>query len=36
MKDRLREAIFNLIGDEITGAHAIDLFAGTGPWDWNP
>jgi 16S rRNA G966 N2-methylase RsmD len=30
MKDRLREAIFNLIGPSIRGAHAIDLFAGTG------
>ncbi|MGA2060376.1 MAG: RsmD family RNA methyltransferase [Thermoguttaceae bacterium] len=30
MKDRLREAVFNLIGDEIEGSHAIDLFAGTG------
>jgi len=30
MKDRLRETVFNLIGGEIEGAHAIDLFAGTG------
>jgi 16S rRNA (guanine966-N2)-methyltransferase len=30
MKDRLREAMFNLIGGEIAGTHAIDLFAGTG------
>jgi 16S rRNA (guanine966-N2)-methyltransferase len=30
MKDRTREAIFNLISTECTGAHAIDLFAGTG------
>jgi 16S rRNA (guanine966-N2)-methyltransferase len=30
MKDRLREAIFNLIGPGIRGKHAIDLFAGTG------
>ena len=30
MKDRLREAVFNLIGGEIEGTHAIDLFAGTG------
>lgn len=29
MKDRTREAIFNLLG-EVTGMHAIDLFAGTG------
>lgn len=30
MKDRVREAIFNLIGTEVEGCHAIDLFAGTG------
>jgi 16S rRNA (guanine(966)-N(2))-methyltransferase RsmD len=30
MKDRLREAIFNLVGPSIRGTHAIDLFAGTG------
>jgi 16S rRNA (guanine966-N2)-methyltransferase len=30
MKDRLREAVFNLVGPGIRGAHAIDLFAGTG------
>lgn len=30
MKDRVREAVFNLIGTEIAGKHAIDLFAGTG------
>ena len=30
MKDRLRESVFNLIGTEISGTHAIDLFAGTG------
>jgi 16S rRNA (guanine966-N2)-methyltransferase len=30
MKDRLREAVFNLIGNDIIGTHAIDLFAGTG------
>src|SRR3989304_1596677 len=30
MKDRLRETVFNIIGDEVLGAHAIDLFAGTG------
>jgi 16S rRNA (guanine966-N2)-methyltransferase len=30
MKDRLREAVFNLIGPDIKGKHAIDLFAGTG------
>jgi len=30
MKHRTREAIFNLIGTECEGRHAIDLFAGTG------
>jgi 16S rRNA (guanine966-N2)-methyltransferase len=30
MKHRVREAIFNLIGTEVEGRRAIDLFAGTG------
>ena len=30
MKDRTREAVFNLIGPTIRGTAAIDLFAGTG------
>ena len=30
MKDRVREAVFNLIGPGIQFSHAIDLFAGTG------
>jgi 16S rRNA (guanine966-N2)-methyltransferase len=30
MKDRLREAVFNLLGPQAAGKHAIDLFAGTG------
>ena len=30
MKDRVREAVFNLIGTEAAGKHALDLFAGTG------
>jgi len=30
MKDRIREAIFNLIGPAVKEMHAIDLFAGTG------
>ena len=34
MKDRVREAVFNLIGPGIKGKHAIDLFAGTGDWGW--
>jgi 16S rRNA (guanine966-N2)-methyltransferase len=30
MKDRVREAVFNLVGPSIRGTHAIDLFAGSG------
>jgi 16S rRNA (guanine966-N2)-methyltransferase len=30
MKDRVREALFNLLADAVRGKHAIDLFAGTG------
>jgi 16S rRNA (guanine(966)-N(2))-methyltransferase RsmD len=30
MKDRVREAVFNLIGTDVKGKLAIDLFAGTG------
>lgn len=30
MKERVREAVFNLVGAEMDGTHAIDLFAGTG------
>lgn len=30
MKDRVREAVFNLLGPTVVGKHAIDLFAGTG------
>ena len=30
MKHRVRESIFNLVGMELVGRHAIDLFAGTG------
>jgi len=30
MKERVREAAFNLIGPAVKGKHAIDLFAGTG------
>ena len=30
MKDRVREAVYNLVGTDAIGAHAIDLFAGTG------
>ena len=30
MKDRVREAVFNLMGPAIKGMHVIDLFGGTG------
>jgi 16S rRNA (guanine(966)-N(2))-methyltransferase RsmD len=30
MKDRVREALFNLLGPSVQGSHALDLFAGTG------
>lgn len=30
MKDRTREAVFNLLGNEVRDKHVIDLFAGTG------
>lgn len=30
MKDRVREAVFNLLGTDVQGKWAIDLFAGTG------
>jgi 16S rRNA (guanine966-N2)-methyltransferase len=30
MKDRVREAVFSLLGDDVVGAHAVDLFAGSG------
>lgn len=30
MKDRVREALFNLVGPRVKGTHAFDLFAGTG------
>lgn len=30
MKDRTREAVFNLLGPAVKGKHAFDLFAGTG------
>ena len=34
MKDRVREAVFNLLGPTVRGKHAIDLFAGTGALGW--
>jgi 16S rRNA (guanine966-N2)-methyltransferase len=30
MKDRVREAVFNLVGPRLAGMHVLDLFAGTG------
>lgn len=30
MKDRVREAVFNLLGPRVVGKHVLDLFAGTG------
>lgn len=30
MKDRVREAMFNLLGNDVVGTHALDLFAGSG------
>ncbi len=30
MKERVREAVFNLVGPAVVGTHAVDLFAGTG------
>jgi 16S rRNA (guanine966-N2)-methyltransferase len=30
MKDRVREAVFNLLGPSVQGKQALDLFAGTG------
>jgi len=30
MKDRVREAVFNLVGPAVRGKRAVDLFAGTG------
>jgi 16S rRNA (guanine966-N2)-methyltransferase len=30
MKERVREALFNLVGPAVNGMHALDLFAGTG------
>jgi len=28
--DRVKESLFNILGDAVTGAHFLDLFAGTG------
>ncbi len=34
MKQRVREAAFNLVGSRVAGTHVIDLFAGTGALVW--
>lgn len=34
MKQRVREAAFNLLGTRVAGTHVIDLFAGTGALAW--
>ncbi len=34
MKQRVREAVFNLVGPAVRGTHVIDLFAGTGALSW--
>ena len=30
ISDRVKEALFNILGGEVIGAHMLDLFAGTG------
>jgi 16S rRNA (guanine966-N2)-methyltransferase len=32
--DRVRETVFNWLGDKVSGAHCLDLFAGTGALGW--
>lgn len=34
MKQRVREAIFNLLGATVQGTYVLDLFAGTGALAW--
>jgi 16S rRNA (guanine966-N2)-methyltransferase len=34
MKQRVREAMFNLLGSRVVGTHVFDLFAGTGALTW--
>ena len=34
MKQRVREAAFNLLGKRVAGTHVVDLFAGTGALAW--
>jgi 16S rRNA (guanine966-N2)-methyltransferase len=30
MRDRVRQAVFNILGTTVVGTHVLDLFAGTG------
>ena len=30
MRDRVRQAVFNILGTSVVGTHVLDLFAGTG------
>jgi 16S rRNA (guanine966-N2)-methyltransferase len=30
MKDRVREAVFSVLGNDLSGYHVLDIFAGTG------
>jgi 16S rRNA (guanine(966)-N(2))-methyltransferase RsmD len=30
ISDRVKEAVFNILGDAVAGTHVLDLFAGTG------
>jgi 16S rRNA (guanine(966)-N(2))-methyltransferase RsmD len=30
VSDRVKEAVFNILGDDVVGSHVLDLFAGTG------
>ena len=30
MRDRVRQAVFNILGTTVAGTHVLDLFAGTG------
>ncbi|MGD8473182.1 MAG: RsmD family RNA methyltransferase, partial [Anaerolineae bacterium] len=30
ISDRVKEAVFNILGDSIIGSRVLDLFAGTG------
>ena len=34
MKDRVREAVFNLLGPSVQNRLVLDLFAGTGAMAW--